>query len=75
MLHSPINAAKAPTAVHKLQYSADEIIQQKTPVLFHNRMELQQQRHRLQNELGITFTNDFEVLVAKARRNIHEEQQ
>lgn len=64
-----------PEAVHNLQYSADEIIQQKTPVLFHNRMELQQQRHRLQNELGITFKTDFEALVAKARRNIHEEQQ
>lgn len=64
-----------PEAVHNLQYSADEIIHHKTPVLFHNTRELQQQRHRLQNELGITFTNDFEVLVAKARLNIHEEQQ
>ena len=37
--------------------------------------EIKRKRNTLSKKLGIRFTNDFEVLVEKAKRNIHEEEQ
>ena len=64
-----------PEAVLNLQYSEEEIINLETPVLFHDKKELERERKVLQKELGIIFKNSFEVLIAKARQNIHEERQ
>ena len=64
-----------PEAVLNLQYSEEEIINLETPVLFHDKKELERERKILQKELGITFKNSFEVWIAKARRNIREERQ
>jgi PAS domain S-box-containing protein len=64
-----------PEAVLNLQYSKEEIINLETPVLFHDKEELERERKKLQKQLEITFKNSFEVLIAKARLNIHEERQ
>ncbi len=62
-----------PEAVHNLGYDEWEIINKETPVLFHSIKDIERERKRLEHELGVTFKDTFEVLVEKARRNIHEE--
>jgi PAS domain S-box-containing protein len=64
-----------PEAVKNLGYDESEIIDKKTPALFHHTTDIERERTRLENEFGIKVQGDFEVLVEKARRNIHEEQQ
>jgi PAS domain S-box-containing protein len=64
-----------PEAALNLGYTESEIINKKTPVFFHDKKDIETQRKSLQNKFGIIVKDDFEVLVEKARRNIHEEQQ
>ena len=64
-----------PRAVAMLGYSEDEIIGKKAPPIFHNKKDLEIKRRQILDEFGIELENDFDVLVEKARRNIHEEEQ
>ncbi|MBK8496108.1 MAG: PAS domain S-box protein [Chitinophagaceae bacterium] len=64
-----------PEACQALGYHASEVINKSTPVLFHDINEIKRKRISLGKKFGITFTNDFEVMVEKAKRNIHEEEQ
>ncbi|MBL0146252.1 MAG: PAS domain-containing protein [Chitinophagaceae bacterium] len=64
-----------PEAALKLGYSPEELIDKETPVLFHSKLEIDKKRNELKKQLGITIANDFNVIVEKARRNLHEEQQ
>ncbi len=64
-----------PEASLNIGYLESEVINKKTPVLFHDKNEIAMKRKELTNEFGITVKDDFAVLVEKARRNIHEEEQ
>lgn len=62
-------------ASRNIGYEASELIDKKTPVFFHAKSEIARKRKSLQRELGITIKSDFDVLVEKARRNFHGEEQ
>jgi len=64
-----------PEAVHKLGYSPAEILDKENPLLFHDKREIDRKREKLSEEYSINVESDFEVLVTKARRGIHEEEQ
>lgn len=64
-----------PEAETRLGYSQAEVIDKETPALFHTKNDIQRKRKELQKAFGIRITNPFDVLVEKARRNIHEEEQ
>ncbi len=64
-----------PEACKCLGYSESEVINKKTPVLFHDHTEIARRREALSKEFGIVFRDDFAVMVEKAKRNIHVEEQ
>jgi PAS domain S-box-containing protein len=64
-----------PEAANNLGYNEYEITNKKTPLLFHDTSEIERKRDILYNEFGVIVHNDFDVLVEKAKRNIHEEEQ
>ena len=64
-----------PEAVLKLGYSESEVLDKKTPVLFHNKNEIERKRKELLRLFGTKVKSSFDVLVENARRNIHEEEQ
>ena len=64
-----------PEATCRLGYTESDIINKHTPVLFHDKTEIIKNRQKLLLSFGITVQDDFAVLVEKARRNIHEEEQ
>jgi PAS domain S-box-containing protein len=64
-----------PEASRNFGYTESEVINKKTPVLFHDINEIAGRRGELYREFGITIPDDFGVMVEKARRNIHEEEQ
>lgn len=64
-----------PEAEKILGYHESEIINKTTPVIFHDKTEIEKKRKELRNNLGIEVKNDFEVLVEKSRRDTHEEEQ
>ena len=64
-----------PEAACKLGYSESEVVDKQTPVLFHNEKDIERKRKELLNLFGIKVDNGFDVLVEKARRNIHEEEE
>lgn len=64
-----------PQAVKNLGYDESEIINKKTPLIFHNNKETEKKRNELFKEFGITIRNDFDVLVEKAKRNLPDEEQ
>ena len=64
-----------PEAVLKLGYSESEVLDKKTPVLFHNKNEIERKRKELLRLFGIKVKSSFDVLAENARRNIHEEEQ
>jgi len=64
-----------PEACRALGYHASEVINTCTPVLFHDKNEIKRKRISLGKIFGITFANDFDVMVEKAKRNIHEEEE
>lgn len=64
-----------PEATCKLGYSESEVINKETPVLFHNKKDVERKRKELLKLFRINLKNGFDVLVEKARRNIHEEEQ
>ena len=63
-----------PEAALRLGYSPSEILGKETPLLFHNKKEIEKKRKQLYDEFGIKECSNFDVLVEKARRNIHEEE-
>lgn len=64
-----------PEAACKLGYIESEVINKETPVLFHDKKDIERKRKELLKLFGINLKNNFDVLVEKARRNIHEEEQ
>ena len=64
-----------PEAVSMLGYSPEEILGKETPLLFHCKKDLERKQKRLADESGLEIKNNFEVLVDKARRNVHDEEQ
>jgi PAS domain S-box-containing protein len=64
-----------PEASLNLGYSQEEVVNNFTPILFHNRSEIERKRSSLLLQFGINIDDEFEVLVERAKRNIHEEEQ
>lgn len=64
-----------PEAASRLGYSQPEVIDKETPVLFHDKKDVERKRMELLKLFGSNVENSFDVLVEKARRNIHEEEQ
>lgn len=62
-------------AVEKIGYKEWEVIDKKSPLIFHIKEELEIKRATILKELGIIINDDFNILVEKARRNIHKEEQ
>ncbi|MCI2283881.1 PAS domain S-box protein [Colwellia sp. MSW7] len=59
-----------PAAEHMFGYSATEVVNLKTPALFHKSSEVVARAQELSNELSKTITPGFEVFTAKARLNL-----
>ena len=64
-----------PEAALNIGYKESEVVNLQTPVLFHDRQDIDRKRNELKAEFGIRVDDDFGVLVEKASRNIHEEEQ
>ncbi|HEX5024361.1 MAG TPA: PAS domain-containing sensor histidine kinase [Agriterribacter sp.] len=64
-----------PEAADNIGYLPHEVIGNETPVIFHDKADIERKRMELSSRHGIYIENDFEVLIEKARRNIHEEEQ
>jgi PAS domain S-box-containing protein len=64
-----------PEAANKLGYNESEVVDKKTPELFHTKKDIERKRNELLKVFGIKVKNSFDVLVEKARRNIHEEEE
>jgi PAS domain S-box-containing protein len=64
-----------PEASVKLGYSEAEVINKLTPMAFHIKSEIDKKRKKIFAESGIDLKNEFDVMVDRARNNIHEEQQ
>jgi len=64
-----------PEAATNIGYEELEVVHQQTPVLFHDPQEIVRKRQKLLQEFAINISDDFSVLVEKARRGIHEEEQ
>jgi PAS domain S-box-containing protein len=64
-----------PEASNNLGYAEKEVINKLTPVVFHKKSEIETKRKAHINEFDVLIGDDFEVLVARSRRNIHEAQQ
>lgn len=64
-----------PEASNNLGYAEKEVINKITPVVFHKKSEIEVKRKACVDEFDVHIPEDFEVLVAKSRRNIHEAQQ
>ena len=62
-----------PEASLDIGYAESEVVDKETPVLFHDKTEIDCKRKQLLDETGVLITDDFSVLVEKARRNIREE--
>ena len=60
-------------AEQSLRYSAEEVINKQTPLIFHTPKELTWRAETLTRELGYELLPNFEVLVAKARLGQIEE--
>lgn len=61
------------TAERWLGYSADEVVGKTTPMLIHDRQEVERRSRELSQELGVKIESGFEVFVAKARRGEPDE--
>ena len=63
------------TAVRWLGYQAAEVVGKTTPILIHDRQEVELRSRELSQELGVKIEPGFEVFVAKARRGEPDEQE
>jgi len=64
-----------PEAASNIGYEETEIVNIQTPLLFIDPADIIRKRNELVKEFGINLRDGFAVLVEKARRNIHEEEQ
>jgi PAS domain S-box-containing protein len=64
-----------PEASKNIGYTEKELLDKKTPSLFHSKNEIDKKRKELFNEFGIFIEDDFGVMVEKSKRNIYEEEQ
>ncbi|WP_152266351.1 sensor histidine kinase [Agriterribacter humi] len=64
-----------PEAACKLGYNESEVVDKKTLVLFHAKKDIERKRKELLKLFGIKVKNSFSVLVEKASRNIHAEEE
>ena len=64
-----------PEAVLNIGYMESEMVDKMTPLAFHDKKEIDLKRKELFQEFGINLKSDFDVMVEKAKRNIHEEMQ
>lgn len=64
-----------PEAANETGYKESEVLHKSTPLLFHDKSDIARKREELLNEFGKIIPGDFAVLVEKAWRNIHEEEQ
>ncbi|WP_448203162.1 hybrid sensor histidine kinase/response regulator [Azospirillum sp. sgz302134] len=64
-----------PAAERALGYSRAEVVGRATPMLFHDRQEVEQAAERLSREMGQRIDPGVEVFVARARRGIRVEQE
>jgi PAS domain S-box-containing protein len=64
-----------PEAALKLGYTQSEVVNKATPVLFHHKDDIEKKRIELLNLFGVNLKNSFDILIEKARRNIHEEEE
>ncbi|HEY9146018.1 MAG TPA: EAL domain-containing protein [Thiobacillus sp.] len=62
-------------AQRMLGYTADEVIGERTPAIFHDEDEIRQRAIELSRELGEPIQPGFDVFVAKARRGQSEERE
>jgi len=60
-------------AEESLGYKPEELIGRKTPALFHDEEETRKRAAEFSKELGVEIKPGFEVFVAKAKRNLHNE--
>ena len=63
------------TAERWLGYSAAEVVGKTTPILIHDRQEVEQRARELSQELGVTIQPKFDAFVAKARRGEPDERE
>ncbi len=64
-----------PEASLNLGYKDKDLIGRKTPLLFHDWEEIEQKANQLKEAYGVTLPGHFDVLVEKAKRNIHIQEQ
>lgn len=64
-----------PEACINIGYLQSEIIGKHTPVLFHDKKEIERKRKFMEEEFDIKIESDFAVLVEKAKRGLHEDEQ
>jgi PAS domain S-box-containing protein len=64
-----------PEAACKLGYNESEVVDKKTLVLFHAKKDIERKRKELLKLFGIKVKSSFSVLVEKASRNIHAEEE
>ena len=64
-----------PEAAKNIGYTESEVINKQTPLLFHDKKEIDKKRSELSEMFNIELADDFSVMVEKSRRNIHEEEQ
>ncbi|RYF57371.1 MAG: EAL domain-containing protein [Comamonadaceae bacterium] len=62
-----------PAAERLLGYTAEEVVNQQTPVLWHDPQELVRYATQLTDQLGEAVTPGFDVFAARPRRNQPEE--
>lgn len=62
-------------AVHMFWYEPDELVGKAGPTLLHDAVEINSRAERLGEELGRSIDPGFEVLVAKARLGLIDEQE
>ena len=63
------------TAESWLGYSAAEVVGKVTPIIIHDRREVEERSQELSQELGVNIEPGFEVFVAKARRGEPDERE
>ena len=64
-----------PESVTNMGYAESDVINKKNIISFHDTKEIAAKRKELFDEYKIKIKNDFDVIVEKSKRNIHEEVQ
>ena len=64
-----------PEAVAALHYAEVEMVNKHAITFLLNKTELDIQRQKIEQELGLFIEDDFQVLIENTKRNVHEEQE